>query len=688
MPNVSPIQTAFIGGEWSGAARGRVDLPGYKYALERCENFKPRSQGSLLMRAGSKKKAGQAGVVRSIPFDVSGADPYVLALSNLELRIFDRAGVKQTFLTNLVTNGTFDAGISGWYHDNLAGGAGWQAGGFMWMPNGTTFYGGGGFPTSGHTYTLKFRVRGTASVRVTTTLTPALDETVTLSGVWETKSFTVVAGTGHGVLQFSTVAGGQTAYIDDVFIYDTAEVAADHFDAPWTTAQLPSVQFDQDLTKNRMMLVHGNVAQQLLTLNAHGYFEFRAATFISAPTSWGGTNYPSSIDWGFQGRLWLGATPDEPNAVYGSKSGRPFDFGLGTGLDSDAVSVLASVRGALRWMQGQKVLLAGAERTEQTIHGGSTIVTPSNIQNENESAFGSAPIQAAHLGDEVLFVGRNRSEVRALAFDAQVKNGWVSNPISILGEHLVYSIKEVHFARLPTPTVFVLRTDGTVAACTYDKEAQVTAWWRLSITGVVSMAVTDSSDGDELWLVVNRGGVTYLEMIPLHEVGVDYLDSWRTAVVSAGGVLSGLGDLVGSTVVIKVAGAYHSTAVVAGGGTIAGLEDIANETATVGLPFIATAKTLPLEGGNPEGTAQGMKVHYSDIAVRLNNSARPKLNGKLAGAGRPFAAPADGPEALLTADVKVKDIGVDEGGQITITQDLPFRTEICAIYGRASMNKV
>jgi hypothetical protein len=38
--------------------------------------------------------------------------------------------------------------------------------------------------------------------------------------------------------------------------------------------------------------------------------------------------------------------------------------------------------------------------------------------------------------------------------------------------------------------------------------------------------------------------------------------------------------------------------------------------------------------------------------------------------------------------VKVKDLGIDEGGQITIEQDLPFRTEICALYGRASMSKL
>jgi hypothetical protein len=108
----------------------------------------------------------------------------------------------------------------------------------------------------------------------------------------------------------------------------------------------------------------------------------------------------------------------------------------------------------------------------------------------------------------------------------------------------------------------------------------------------------------------------------------------------------------------------------------------------VGLPYGATATTLPLEGGNPAGTSQGFKVHYTDISVRVNNSAPPILNGSRAGSGRPFSVPLDTVEPLVTGDLKVKNVKTEEGGQITIEQDLPFRTEVCAIYAQASTSKL
>jgi hypothetical protein len=111
-------------------------------------------------------------------------------------------------------------------------------------------------------------------------------------------------------------------------------------------------------------------------------------------------------------------------------------------------------------------------------------------------------------------------------------------------------------------------------------------------------------------------------------------------------------------------------------------------TYALGFNFTAEAETLPLEGGNPAGTAQGFKVHYPDITARVSDSVPPLINGRRAGEGRPFATPLDTVEERITADVSVKVIGLTTGGVITISQDLPFRTEVCAIYGQAQINKV
>ena len=46
------------------------------------------------------------------------------------------------------------------------------------------------------------------------------------------------------------------------------------------------------------------------------------------------------------------------------------------------------------------------------------------------------------------------------------------------------------------------------------------------------------------------------------------------------------------------------------------------------------------------------------------------------------------PNTPITDDVLCRTLGVKAGGQITISQDLPYRTEICAIYGHARTEHV
>lgn len=107
----------------------------------------------------------------------------------------------------------------------------------------------------------------------------------------------------------------------------------------------------------------------------------------------------------------------------------------------------------------------------------------------------------------------------------------------------------------------------------------------------------------------------------------------------------------------------------------------------VGLPYTSQMVTLRPEGGRPEGTAQGTKMRWVKIIVRLNDSAVPLINGR-----RPLVPSredtADEPEVLRTADVEITNVGGDDSGEITIAQDLPFRTEVLAIFGQLKANEL
>jgi hypothetical protein len=129
--------------------------------------------------------------------------------------------------------------------------------------------------------------------------------------------------------------------------------------------------------------------------------------------------------------------------------------------------------------------------------------------------------------------------------------------------------------------------------------------------------------------------------------------------------------------------------------------ELTSGTYTAGLPFTASAVTLPIEGGNPAGSAQGMNVHRADVTLRLNDSALPQANGAtVQPPTNRFAGDTGGlvmADPLLylrmsgdrfTEDATAKPQSRSSGGIITITQELPWRTEICALFGNVQMSKV
>lgn len=786
---VSPIQTSFAAGEVSPRLRGRIDTDVYRKALAFSENWLHRPEGPILMRAGSVYAGESLDVPRLIPFKTSTGD-YVLALSNGTLEIFSQAtgAIVSGFVANMFTNGQLDADATGW---NLGGGSAWQVGGFVRVP------GGGGaamlqriaVPTVvGRSYTLKFRARKTTTAGNIRAQNLFIDDLVTTTACttqWATFSYSFVSTHVNDTLQFYSL-DANAFDIDDLVLIDNTVATTASIVAPWTSAQLAAVQYDQDLTKSRMILVHPNVAPRILTRTVHGTWELYAAPFISTPVAWGGTNYPAAVEWGFQGRSWFAATPDEPNGIIASKSGYPFDLTTGA-APGDALSFLASLRGALRWMRGQKSLLMGAEQIEQSASGSSGgVIAPGDIDLRDESAFGSAPVQAVHLGDQVLFVSRDRRHVRALDFSLE-RDGWVARALTSLADHFTGpGIAELHFTYSPIPVIFAVLQGGDVIGCTYDRAEQVLAWFRCGFGGAVaSAAIVESASGGELWIAITRAGGAYIERMPLHEAaevdvpprtpegyafefnvvppstaagaffnlarasgpwsvsdiglmitfnaggkvqvsklsaggvatvciletlsaatvadlqvgslgdgefstsrpGICYLDSARASVVNADGTFPGLDHLNGETVRVLVGGALEPDQVVAGGQVLVDVA-LAGRTIAVGLAYTAKSVTLPPEGGNPRGSAAGSKKRYAKVGLILNDSALPLVNGWRAGPDRTPAMPMDTPEARMTGKTSTVSLGWDDDGQLTIEQDLPFRTEVCAVYGVLVTNEV
>ena len=108
-------------------------------------------------------------------------------------------------------------------------------------------------------------------------------------------------------------------------------------------------------------------------------------------------------------------------------------------------------------------------------------------------------------------------------------------------------------------------------------------------------------------------------------------------------------------------------------------------SANIGLKYTSTLVTLPVEDGNPAGTAQGRRKRWNEIYVRLHNSFFPKINSILPPVRHPSTVMGT-PEPKTTGDVKIQNIGYDLEGLVTVTQDLPGPTHVLSIFGTLSVN--
>jgi hypothetical protein len=790
MPAPFPIQTSFAAGVVSPRLRGRVESKPYREGLAVCDNFIPTPQGSILKREGvdivSAPTNTATPFIRSLEFKSATLERYQVVLSDQRLEVFTPAGIFAAFSAELVVNGECNAGAGGWTLGAviLQGMAPDQ-----WI----SFFGPGQvyqtIALSAGTYVLSYRVR---------MIQPRDHESIVVNVGTALHGSTILRAehVAEGVYQaVFTLGAGATIYLefegtgtlpvfgfDDVSLRDTA--TATYVAAPWLASEIPDVQYVCETGRERMLLVHPKYEPRVLTRAASGIWALQTISSLgwtSPDASWTGSNWPSVVEvW--QGRLWLAATPAKKNTFWASK---PFayDFTIGNGA-GDAFSYDVAVKGEIRWLQGQKVMLCGADEGEYSISANDGVVYAGNIDIRQESAFGSAKLQALAIGDQVLFVSPDRRKMRALSFSLE-GGGWYARDITFTAEHITQPlIVDMAFARDPYNTIVLCLSDGTLACCNYDRIEQLAGWWTAGFRGAtfLSVSVASRPEGHEVWGIASIAEencvvrwklygtetpgldcsvevVAQALSVPGHGMALSFARTLLTCDYDIFGVFADHALYIGLRIRFLTAGvvvritevtAHNLATVVVVSGDPAGavsnttdwdcpfalvtpkrssswslpyvlyppisavrvsdgvvLSNLATDGYAIvdsrmtygdyilGLPFTATAETLPLEGGNPAGSAQGMNVHRADITVRLNDSALPLINGAIPVPPDTMSLVETDPAVALRAlgnrytdDATAKPQSRSPGGIVTITQELPLRTEICALFGNVQMSKV
>ncbi len=461
-------------------------------------------------------------------------------------------------------------------------------------------------------------------------------------------------------------------------------------------AEVNDLRVVQDASN--MYIAHKDHPPAVLTRGLETEWTLEDITFISEPSEWDDNNYPT-LCWFYQQRLFWAATPEQPQTIWASKIDAYFTHTPGQQLDDDPIeiTIVSDTVSIIRWVSVGDVVILGTSAREFKMSSSALneALTPTNIQINFQTNYGSAFITPVRVDSNVLFVQRGARKIRRFRFKFETDN-YVAEDITIMAGHITESgIKELAHMTNPDSIVWGVLNNGVLIGLSYEPENKVIAWHHHELKGAVE-AITaipgiEFEKEDEIWVIVKREidgeEKRYLEVLmPGLLSGTEQIDAWF---IDSGisysdpvkfDVVSGLDHLEGQEIQVFADAAIQPNRVVTGGEIT--LEYEANQV-QVGLGYSSIIETLPIEGGNPIGVSQGLTKRVSKIFLRLFRS----LGGSIGLVDQELEELYYGldtlgvPKDFVSTNLRVDFPGdFDNDLQIKLIQDKPLPFSILALF--------
>ena len=323
--------------------------------------------------------------------------------------------------------------------------------------------------------------------------------------------------------------------------------------------------------------------------------------------------YPVAV--GFhQNRLVVGGSRDLPDRIWMSKTGRPFDFDLGTGLDDEAVvfRLAAARRHAISSVFTGRQLQVFTDAGEWVVKG--FPLTPTSIQVELQTSIGSYAarrIPPLDVDGATLFVGATGRDLREFLF-ADTEQAYQAADLALLSRHLMLDPVDIAFDQ-GRRLLLVVRADGAAAAITLDRNSNVVAWTLLTTDGAFRAVL--ATDGQTCFLV-ERAGSVFLERLDETMTLDAAVSPTPTGVPHV--TWTGFAHLDGRTVSVVADGSLvYSRAVTGGQLTV----PQAAATVTAGLGYTHEVEALPLMSTTARGLTPDLPYRPVRLTFRLLQTA-------------------------------------------------------------------
>lgn len=320
----------------------------------------------------------------------------------------------------------------------------------------------------------------------------------------------------------------------------------------------------------------------------------------------------AGTDLGFNAMLWVTSTP-EYETVTTTRD-------VVTDASAIEAELASDQNDTILWAVARKDLVIGTTTSEWVIPSG---VTAINLAAELHTRNGSADCGVAFVGDAILFPMGNARGIREYVY-TQEGGGYQSPEMTFYAPHILSAgLNKIDWQNAPRGMVWVLLSDGTMAAATYERVYQINAWARINPVGafVESLAVLPASSGDELFMAVNRSGTRTLERA--RQLFSAYQLDAAVKKTKGSGVVTGITHLTGSAYA-HYAGNYYPITIVAGEVALpAEIPD--GQEVDIGLQIESKISLLRPNAQSQYGTSQGRPVVINKIGARVLDSGKFKV---------------------------------------------------------------
>lgn len=408
----------------------------------------------------------------------------------------------------------------------------------------------------------------------------------------------------------------------------------------------------------------------------------------------GSGDYPSAVTYHEQ-RRWFAGTGDDPQTVWATRNATQSNLTSSIpSQDDDGLQfrIAAQQQNAIRHLMPLADLIALTVGGEFRIYADNApAITPTSLSIRPQGYSGASDVQPVLTSKSALYVQAQGSRVREMAYNWE-SSSYASIDISIMSPHLFTgkTLVDMAYTRAPVPTLWAVRSDGTLLGMTYVPEQQVYGWHQHTTAGSFeSVCVVSEGLEDVLYAVVRRTvngrSVRYIERLRtstlVDQEDAFYVDSGLTYDGAPTTTLTGLWHLEGAAVQILADGAVVLGKTVTGGSVTL---DVAASVVSVGLGYTSDLMTLPLSLEGVAAGGQGILKNVNTVHLRVTQSslvrAGPTFDDLVEYPAREVSDPYGSPPALRTGQLDF-DIPPDwnSDGALCVRQDQPLPLTVLSI---------